>query len=433
MTTNTIASKKLDLREIPIKDLKPAKYNPRTMDDKSFDALVASIRDFGQRENVIVNADMTVISGHMRLLAMQHLGLTSAMCDVVQLSREDEKKLNLIMNSPKLQGEFDTLKVDALLAELQLSGTELEAYRLPELGTLDLSGKADDDPHAKLAEAFIIPPFSVLNTQGGDWLERRKNWRALINDEGESREGVQVGVVTDINGGTSILDPVLAEVLLRWFNIPNGTAFDPFAGDTVFGYVAASVGHKFTGIELRKEQADLNQKRVDDDKLPAKYHCDDALNMDKYVKPESQDFIFSCPPYADLEVYSTLPNDLSNMPHDEFFKVYATVLRKTYDKLKPGRFAAIVVSEVRNKQGEYIGLVPRTINIMEKAGYKYYNELILVNTPGTLRLRVARYMNSNRKIGRHHQNVLVFYKGNPKDIKKNYPALEAEQDDDSTD
>ena len=32
-------------------------------------------------------------------------------------------------------------------------------------------------------------------------------------------------------------------------------------------------------------------------------------------------------------------------------------------------------------------------------------------------------MNSGRKIGRRHQNVLVFYKGNPKKIKENFNEL----------
>ena len=29
-------------------------------------------------------------------------------------------------------------------------------------------------------------------------------------------------------------------------------------------------------------------------------------------------------------------------------------------------------------------------------------------------------MNSTRKVGRMHQNILVFYKGKPKDIKPNF-------------
>lgn len=53
-----------------------------------------------------------------------------------------------------------------------------------------------------------------------------------------------------------------------------------------------------------------------------------------------------------------------------------------------------------------------------------YNEMILVNMYGNIGLRAARYINSGRKIPKQHQNVLVFYKGDPKKIKQNYPELD---------
>ena len=134
--------------------------------------------------------------------------------------------------------------------------------------------------------------------------------------------------------------------------------------------------------------------------------------------------VFSCPPYADLEVYSDNPDDLSTMDHEDFFEVYKDILSKTYSVLKQNRFAVIVTSEVRNKKfGNYIGLVPKTIQIMIDAGYHYYNEVILVNAAGSLQLRVERYMRSSRKMGRCHQNVLIFFKGDPKKIRGEFPSF----------
>lgn len=153
---------------IPIKKLKPWQGNPRTIDKASFNALVNSLRDFGQRENLIINSDMTVISGHMRLRALKKLGYKDAMCDVVELSKDDEKKLNLIMNSPKLQGQFDTLKVDELLAELSVSEDDLGLYRLPELGTLDLSddGLTHDEPPAVDTSKPAVSQFGEVYELG---------------------------------------------------------------------------------------------------------------------------------------------------------------------------------------------------------------------------------------------------------------------------
>jgi DNA modification methylase len=105
------------------------------------------------------------------------------------------------------------------------------------------------------------------------------------------------------------------------------------------------------------------------------------------------------------------------MPHDEFFEVYKRILTKTFAKLKNNRFAAIVTSEVRAKNGEYIALVPNTIKLMQDAGFMYWNEIILINPAGTLPQRVGRYMSATRKTGRQHQNVLIFYKGDPNKIR----------------
>ena len=73
--------------------------------------------------------------------------------------------------------------------------------------------------------------------------------------------------------------------------------------------------------------------------------------------------------------------------------------------------------------GCYIGLVPKIIDIMERAGFLYYNEMILQTPIGNLMMRAGRYMNQNRKIGKQHQNVLIFYKGNPKNISKHFNKI----------
>lgn len=93
-----------------------------------------------------------------------------------------------------------------------------------------------------------------------------------------------------INNGVSILDPVLAECICYWFGVPIGTAFDCFAGDSVFGYVAAHTGQTFTGIELRQEQADLNAARVKG--MTARYICDDGQNVANHIPPRKPRPVF---------------------------------------------------------------------------------------------------------------------------------------------
>jgi hypothetical protein len=294
---------------------------------------------------------------------------------------------------------------------------------------LDLFGNPILDSKRTMSDYFGVAPFSIINTVDGEWQRRKKRWNILINDYGQERKNVLGGsdnekdVMNNMNG-TSILDACLAEIIIKWFTEDNFKTFDPFAGDTVFGFVSSWFNRPFTGIELRPEQAKFNQIQCNRENLNAKYICDNSENMDKYIEDNSMDFIFSCPPYFDLEIYSDLKEDLSNMNQDDFFKMYNKILTNTFKKLKDNRFAVIVTSEVRDKKsGEYILLVPHTIGIMKRAGYKFYNDLILVNSVGTLPLRAGKFMNSGRKVGRRHQNILVFYKGDPKKIKENFKEL----------
>ena len=56
-----------------------------------------------------------------------------------------------------------------------------------------------------------------------------------------------------------------------------------------------------------------------------------------------------------------------------------------------------------------------------------YKELILVEQFGTAGMRAAHTFRSLRKVIKTHQNVLVFYKGNPKNIKNNFSEIEIEE------
>ena len=222
-----------------------------------------------------------------------------------------------------------------------------------------------------------------------------------------------------------LLLPYLQNILLRTFNDEKIIIiiYDCFAGGSVRGIVAEKLGFKYTGIDLRDEQIEANKINADEIGVEPTWYCDDSLNVDKYLKDGSIDMIFSCPPYADLEVYSDDEKDLSTMEYDKFREVYTEIIKKACNKLKNDRFAVFVVGEVRNKKGIYYEFVNDTIQAFKAGGMNYYNEIILANPIGTAPLR-ARNVFKKRKIVKVHQNVLVFYKGNQENIKNNFNDIE---------
>jgi DNA modification methylase len=238
----------------------------------------------------------------------------------------------------------------------------------------------------------------------------------------------QAGGAAGYNTGTSIFDPVLCELAYQWFNIPNGKILDPFAGGSVRGIVAAKLGFQYLGNDLSRNQIEANRVNASevlgDSEIQPTWTCGDSLNIDVIAKGYTADMIFSCPPYGDLEVYSDKKEDISNMPYVEFLKIYRGIIQKCVAMLNNDRFAVFVVGDIRDKAGFYRNFVSDTITAFLDSGLRLYNEMILVNAIGSLPIRTGKQFSAGRKVGKHHQNVLVFYKGNPKNIKANYPELD---------
>lgn len=147
---------------------------------------------------------------------------------------------------------------------------------------------------------------------------------------------------------------------------------------------------------------------------PPVWVCGDSLTVLDDVPDGSADMIWTCPPYGDLEVYSDNPQDLSTMSWDQFLVAYRAILAKAGAKLKPDRFAGIVVGDFRDDRGLYRDFVSATIDAARAAGLSLYNEAILVTPIGSLAVRLAKQFTTSRKMGKTHQNVLIFVKGDPK-------------------
>ena len=263
--------------------------------------------------------------------------------------------------------------------------------------------------------------------------ESERAWGSSKNYLADFTERVELGKTLTESGlkiaeagtGTSIFDPVLCELVYRWFCIKGGHILDPFAGGSVRGIVAAYLGYKYTGLDLRPEQVEANETQaaaIVPDNCP-RWIVGDSRNIKELAAGE-YDLIFSCPPYYDLEVYSDDGRDLSTATtYDEFLTVYRDIIEQSVSMLKDNRFACFVVGDIRDKQGFYRGFPSHTRAAFESAGAHLYNEAVLVTAVGSLPIRVGKQFGGYRKLGKTHQNVLVFYKGNPKNIKETFGEI----------
>ena len=294
----------------------------------------------------------------------------------------------------------------------------------------DLFGEAiKPKASGPVAERFTLPPFTILDARTGEWQERKRAW-ASMGIEGEvGRAGVheyglkEMVIVRQGRGfngqggedgeqtAASIFDPVMVELAVRWFSPEGGQVVDPFAGGSVRGIVAGALGRHYWGCDLRPEQIAANEAQADEiaPRVRPVWVCGDS--MDTLADAPAADFVFSCPPYGDLEKYSDDPRDLSAMDWHAFVAAYKRIILRAVGRMKPDTFACFVVGDFRDGRGFYRNFVSETIDGFEQAGARLYNEAILATPVGTAAMRVTKQFESGRKLAKTHQNVLVFCKG----------------------
>lgn len=677
-----------EFRRVSAAELLPDPRNWRRHPKAQRAALQAVLEKIGFADAVLARendaGELVLIDGHLRADMVKRQDIPTLVLDV----NEDEAAALLASIDPlAAMAETDSEAWSALLEGMQADMRALAEATGPghKVARLDSAAGA-------LQERFVIPPFSVLDARQGYWRERKNIWLALglVSEAGrddrlifhEARGGSVSQRISGTAHGTSIFDPVLAELAYRWFTAPGARVLDPFAGGSVRGVVAAKLGRFYTGVDLRPEQVEENRRqwaslsevpmaveatvpdntpeltpverigevwvkrddafawagcrggkvrtcrvladgarglvtagsrqspqanivaqmarrmgvpcrvhtpqgelspellaaqaagaeivqhpagyntvivaRARDDaaargwtEIPFGMECEEAVEqtarqvanipgdvrrllvpcgsgmslagiltglervgrtdlpvtavvvgadpekrLDRYAPKEWRsrvtlvpsgldyhahapatrlgtieldpvyeakllpfvepgdcvwivgrrqtaeplsvgrsidpgwitgdsrevvptldgpfDFIFSCPPYGDLETYSDDPADLSNMKHEEFLGAYREVIKASVEKLADDRFACFVVGDFRDAAGVYRNFPGDTVTAFLDAGMRLYNEAVLATNVGSASLRAGGQFVKSRKLAKCHQNVLVFVKGDPK-------------------
>lgn len=439
--------------------------NPRKGD---LELIGSSIDRFGFYGRIIVQKSTGyILAGNHRYKALLERNARFVPVELVDV--DDETALGIVLadNRTSDYAEYEDNLLTGILSKLNdmnekegLAGTGytdddyqslLSGLGLPETDPFEDLGMLHTPPNksatkkpqkGSLVEQFVVPPFSVLDTRKSYWKKRKEAWlelgiqselgrgETLLNKNSEQGQRPQ-----DFDGGngwlgkkSSVFDPVLCELAYRWFSPKKGKVLDPFAGGSVRGIVASLLGRKYMGIDLRKEQCEENgwqfldvretckgldefEEAVLEAWEPSWFDGDSLELLDGFER--DFDFLFTCPPYVNLEVYSEDKRDLSTMIYEDFLLAYRGIIQKSCDCLKENTFASIVVGEVRHNNSFYYGFVKDTIQAFLDAGLELYNDCVIITPGGSLPIRAGKDFRASRKLGKTHQNFLVFIKGDP--------------------
>jgi len=467
---------------LPITDLSTYGRNPRRGD---VEVICESLRELGQYRPLVVNKGTKtgrvneILAGNHTYLAAKRLGWTEIDCHLVDYGETEAARVVLVDNRSADLGTYD----DAALAELLGSLPDLTATGYTED---DLVNLAQGEPEAEeqggdpasLAERFGVAPFTVLNTRDGGWQRRKKAWRALglageegrkynltyaaspsnvysnyfvVKADAEKRVGHKVtldelltlpeaGRLSKITDGqTSVFDPVLTDLLIRWFSRQGDTILDPWAGGVTRAAVATALRRKYVGVDISKVQIDANKALLASitgnpllaeitpapEPLPEpEYLLGDSTKTIAALPSDTYDMVIGCPPYYDLEQYSNDPADMSNLPDTEFEAAIIANIQAVAHAMRPDSFACFVVGSSRGTDGLVRDMRVLFKRAADAAGLGYVNDAVLISCVGSTATRVGGQFTAARSLGRQHQDIVVYCKGDRKRAAKRLGAVD---------
>lgn len=196
----------MDIRTIPVSQMKPAKYNPRKdlkPGDAAYEKIKRSLTDFGYVDPIIWNeVTGNIVGGHQRYKVLTAEGATELQCVVVHIEKpEDEKALNIVLN--KATGEWEPVALADLLQNLQSANYDLDSTGFDAAEIDDLFSKVFDknvkddepdiDPDAQ--NPFVLP--------GDHWFLGRHH---LVCGDATSEDDLNA-LMGDVKANLLLTDP----------------------------------------------------------------------------------------------------------------------------------------------------------------------------------------------------------------------------------
>jgi ParB-like chromosome segregation protein Spo0J len=148
------------IKVVKITEIKSNPNNPRVIKDDKFNKLVESIKSFPEMANVrpiVVNTDMIVLGGNMRLKAMKEAGWKDAPIQIVNW--DEQKQKEFIVKDNVGYGEWDWV----ILAN-EWDAKELEDWGLniPTFSSdIDLGNFFEENKELKEDKGKIILEYSI--------------------------------------------------------------------------------------------------------------------------------------------------------------------------------------------------------------------------------------------------------------------------------
>jgi hypothetical protein len=264
-----------------------------------------------------------------------------------------------------------------------------------------LSGDIREDISMKNTLGYL--PLSILNV---DW-QQTKILKAFVGDNVDTRKHAGTLGYTSDNTSTSMFNPYICKCLLNGYAPKNADIYDPFAGGGTRAIISTTMGHTYTGCEIRQEEVDVVNKRGETLGLNFTLMCKDAC---EYINEKKFNFSLTCPPYYNLEQYNGGERDLSMAPtYSSFMNDITKIMKNVYISLKPDSYCIWIVGNFRDKNGALIDFRGDVVRSAKKSGFIFHDDIVIHSASGNAVQRVGHFK-ANKKSVRIHEYALIFKK-----------------------
>jgi len=273
----------------------------------------------------------------------------------------------------------------------------------------ELSSCESNKNKSKFAD-MVLYKFGFVPTSCW-WFNKTHSLQVFINDELAENTYSTIDVAAQ---RLSQFNPVIAEKIIKIWSNKHDKILDPFAG-RCRALMAQFLERQYVGYEISKTVCNILTLRINQIRLNKYLYTPKIINSDSNTMKynEEFDFIFSCPPYWNVEDYTTAYNekmvgqlsDISN--YNEFLVAYTNIIQKCYTALKKGKYAVFVVSDIRREK-KLIPFSMHTINIFQKVGFELHD--IIINKLNSLAILGVGQALENGYTPKIHEYILVFRK-----------------------
>ncbi|MBR4835087.1 MAG: ParB N-terminal domain-containing protein [Thermoguttaceae bacterium] len=149
----------MKIENLKLSEIKPYEKNPRR-NDAAVNGVAESIRQFGFRQPLVIDANGVIVVGHTRYKAAKKLGLKTVPC--VRADDLDETKIaayRLADNKLNEIADWDVELLEEILPEIDFDFASLDI----DFSDLELS-ESDDAPREKATNVNIPENFQLIVT-----------------------------------------------------------------------------------------------------------------------------------------------------------------------------------------------------------------------------------------------------------------------------